>query len=175
MQVGKFMSIEKYITRIIEREGGFVDHPSDKGGPTKFGITLTTLSEWRKKDVSKDDVNNLQTAEAYEIYKTKYLLNSGINNIADDHLKALMLDAAVNHGISRAVKFLQEALKIQQDGVIGPVTIQCANAASIPLLKLKYLAIRIRFYGAIITDNPTQAVFAKGWLNRSAELLEELI
>ena len=51
------MSIEKYIATIIEREGGFVDNPSDKGGATKYGVTLNTLSEYMGKECTVDDLS----------------------------------------------------------------------------------------------------------------------
>jgi|GEM_PF-4548155 len=44
------------IDRLIDREGGFVDHPADRGGPTKYGITLRTLSKWRGYPCSREDV-----------------------------------------------------------------------------------------------------------------------
>ena len=36
------MTAEKIIEGILGKEGGYVDHPSDKGGPTRWGITQTT-------------------------------------------------------------------------------------------------------------------------------------
>ena len=42
------MTAQKIIDGIIKREGGYVNNPTDRGGPTKFGITLTTLGVWRE-------------------------------------------------------------------------------------------------------------------------------
>ena len=33
------MDVDQLIDAVIDREGGYVDHPADKGGPTRFGIT----------------------------------------------------------------------------------------------------------------------------------------
>ena len=169
------MSIEKYIADVIAREGGYVNHPDDAGGPTKFGITLKTLADWRSHEVDASDVEALGVDEAYQIYKQNYLIGPGINNISDDKLKALMFDTAVHCGAVRAVKFLQEAIGARQDGVIGPVTIQLINNMIPLVVRVKYLSLRIRYNGAIISADPTQAVFAKGWSNRVGDLLEKLI
>ena len=167
------MSIEKYIVNIINREGGFVDHPDDKGGATKYGITLKTLADWRNTNITADDIKSLHVEEAYKIYKENYLVKSGIINIKDYKLQAIMLDTAINSGVSQSVKFLQQALGIKDDGIIGSVTIQCANAAILEPLRRKYIGLRIRFLGRLITKNPSQAIFAAGWLNRCCDLLEE--
>ncbi len=170
------MSIEKYIATIIEREGGYVDHPDDKGGPTKFGITLKTLQEIKGSQMNAADIAELSPEDAYKIYKENYLVKPGIINIKDYKLQALMLDAAINHGASRAIKFLQKILCVQEDGIIGSITIQMANSFSNPdLLRKKYICARIKFYGAIVNKDHTQAVFIEGWLNRSCDLLETLV
>lgn len=170
------MSIEKYIATIIEREGGYVDHPADRGGPTKFGITLKTLRDFRMPaSTTAKDVEDLSPEEAYQIYKQNYLVKPGIHNIADYGLQALMLDTAVHSGPGRAIKILQQALGIKDDGIIGSVTIQCANALEPSILRRKYLSSRIRYIGGIITSDPTQAVFARGWMNRCGDLLETLV
>lgn len=170
------MSIEKYIATIIEREGGYVDHPADSGGPTKYGVTLDTLANWRGCEVTAEDVSSLIIEEAYKIYKQNYLVKPGLGNITDYRLQALMLDAAIHHGAGQAIKFLQQILQIKDDGVMGAITIQVANNfASIELLRKKYLGQRIRFIGRLITKRSYQSVFAEGWLNRMADLLEELI
>ena len=33
------VDVHGLIDALIDREGGFVDHPADSGGPTCFGIT----------------------------------------------------------------------------------------------------------------------------------------
>ena len=169
------MSIEKYFATIIEREGGFVDNPSDKGGATKYGVTLNTLSEYMGKECTVDDIKNLPVDTAYKIFKDRYFIKSGIVNIRDYNLQAIMLDTAVNSGEGRAVKLLQQALGIKDDGIIGAVTIQFANAAMIEPLRKKYMSLRIRFLGRIIEKDHTQATFAAGWLNRCGDLLETLV
>ena len=71
------------IGEIIKREGGFVDHPSDRGGPTKFGITLRTLRAWRGQPVTREDVRTLTKAEARQIYAERYIQSPKIDQIAD--------------------------------------------------------------------------------------------
>lgn len=169
------MSIEKYISKIIEREGSYVNHPEDKGGATKYGITLKIYAAWSGEFVTNDDIENLTVEEAYKIYKQEYLIKPGIHNIIDYKLQALMLDAAINHGASQAIKFLQQVLNIEDDGIIGAVTIQTANNfSSMDILRKKYLGKRIVFYGKIINRDYSQVVFIVGWLNRAADLLVEL-
>ena len=40
---------DRIIDGLIVAEGGYVDHPADRGGPTKYGITRKTLAAWRKR------------------------------------------------------------------------------------------------------------------------------
>ena len=54
--------IEALITRVIEREGGYVNHPADAGGPTRYGITLAALHDWRRAPVGAADADHLATA-----------------------------------------------------------------------------------------------------------------
>ena len=49
---------------VLRHEGGYVDHPRDPGGATNRGITIATLSIWRGKQVTKQDVRDLSLAEA---------------------------------------------------------------------------------------------------------------
>ena len=48
--------LQTLIAELIQREGGYVDDPDDRGGPTKYGITLATLQAWRHTPVSAADV-----------------------------------------------------------------------------------------------------------------------
>ena len=66
---------EKIIKNIIRREGGFVNHPADKGGATKYGITQATLGSWRglKRNATVAEVQSLLQSEAEQIYYKNYI------------------------------------------------------------------------------------------------------
>jgi lysozyme family protein len=168
------MTDEDIIGGIIKREGGFVDNPADPGGATKYGITLRTLENWRGYKINAADVEALTEAEAWKIYRRRYLEDTHIEKIPNAELRAVVLDAAVNHGPGTAVAMLQRALGVTDDGILGPNTL-----AAIPYLEprrvaIRQLAQRARFYGKIIAADHSQAVFAGGWANRLAELMESV-
>lgn len=145
--------IEEAITAILKREGGYVDCADDKGGPTNFGVTQTTLADWRGHPVSKEDVRALTETEARAIYRKNYITNPGFDKITDERLFNLVVDCAVNHGVERARNWYSELPRDESAYV-------------------KLLARRIRFYGQIISKNPSQSVFASGWLSRVSEFVE---
>jgi lysozyme family protein len=167
------MTPSQIIDDLLVREGGFVDHPDDKGGPTNFGITQATLAEWRSRPVTVDDVRNLTVGEAREIYGQLYIMGPGFLAIIDSQVRGLAVDCAVNHGPKRAVQLLQEAARVFTDGVLGPATEAAINRMTPSVLYRRMCAARVRLYGTIITKDPSQAVFAAGWANRVATFIEQ--
>lgn len=168
------MTDEDVLREILEREGGFVDDPLDKGGATNHGITQATLSAWRGKPVSVEDVKNLDVAEARSILRDRYLAKPGIDKLASPELRAAVLDWSVNSGPVNAIKGLQRAVDVPEDGVMGPLTIRSANAENGRKLAVLVHCQRLKFLGRLITDKPTQAKFAAGWLARVSEQIEAL-
>tara|TARA_B100000700_G_C15038220_1_gene853878 strand:+ start:2252 stop:2761 length:510 start_codon:yes stop_codon:yes gene_type:complete len=167
------MNADTIIDAIIRREGGYVDHPADRGGPTNHGITQQTLAEWRGHSVSADDVRRLSRDEAREIYAERYFTAPKFDHIEHPPLAALVVDCGVNHGPGRAARWLQHAASVTADGVLGPITLGAVNAADGAALYRRVLAKRARFYGRLITGNPSQGAFAAGWANRLSEFIEE--
>ena len=159
------------ISGILRREGGFVDHPADRGGPTNFGITLGTLAEWRGTDATRDDVEALTEQEAREIYQALYVTRPGFDGIADAHLRAQVIDSGVLHGTGRAARWLQQAAGVGVDGAVGPITLGAVNGADADMLGRKFAVTRIRKIGRIVSRDHSQAVFALGWLRRATEFL----
>jgi lysozyme family protein len=159
------------IDEVIHREGGFVDHPDDRGGPTNFGITLATLAAWRGAAVTRADVEALTKDEARKIYERDYVEKPGFAKIADERLRGQLVDAGVLSGPKAAIKMLQRALKVDDDGVLGAITL--ATIANVPAdaLRRRMAVERIRFLGRLVTDKPNQAVFCAGWMNRATEFL----
>ena len=76
-------------------------------------------------------------------------------------------------GRKRAVRLLQEVAGVPVDGILGPVSLTAINEFDTNYLFKGMLAERCRFYGRLITKDPTQAVFAAGWANRLADFIEE--
>lgn len=159
------------IGEIIRREGGFVDHPSDKGGPTKFGITLQTLRRWRGRPVTREDVRALTRAEARQIYDERYIRKPKFDRIADARLREHVIDCGVLSGPRTAAKWLQRAAGVTDDGAIGPLTLAAVNGGDAHALSTRVAVLRIRSMGRIITRNHSQAAFALGWLRRATQFL----
>jgi lysozyme family protein len=152
------------VSWLLQQEGGFVNHPSDPGGATKYGITLDTLSRWRKKPVEPDDVKILDVKEAMAIYKEWYW-----DKVQGDKLphglSFVVFDCAVNQGTDRAARFLQEVLHVTVDGVIGPKTIAMISKFPLDFVIKDFQIRRINHYIGL----PHYSQFGKGWLRRVLE------
>jgi lysozyme family protein len=167
---------DEAIDAVIEREGGFVDHPADRAGGTKFGVTMQTLSRWRGAPATREDVRNLSVATARNIYRSYYIAEPGFRAIANETVRALVFDSAVHHGVGGAVRLIQRALRFplpEQDGVFGPKTRAAVSAADPAALYRGIVAERAKKFGVIITSDPSQSVFAAGWMNRLAGWIEQ--
>jgi lysozyme family protein len=167
------MTSDQILDHLIAAEGGFVDNPNDRGGCTKYGITLATLRDWRgDSTVDCDAVRDLTEAEAREIYRDRYMERPRLSELPAE-LQALMVDSAVQHGRRRAIQWLQEAAGTTADGIIGPVTLEVVHDANRRGLYRRVLARRAVFYGEIISNDHSQAVFAEGWMRRLRPFIEE--
>jgi len=169
-------TIKDTIDHIIQTEGGYVDHPNDSGGPTKYGITLATLEDYRGHKLDKSAVESLKKEEAFEIYEGKYVIAPGFNQIDDPNLCFMVVDAGVHSGPQRAAKWLQKSVGAVDDGIVGPATLKAVNVISTAGQTRKlFIAQRIRFLGRLIERDHKQAVFAAGWFNRISEQIEKMV
>ena len=176
------MTINDMLADILSKEGGFVNHPDDKGGATNFGITHKTLSGYLNKTVSVDDVKSLKIETAKEIYKKQYYQQPKIDRLPTE-LQPFLFDAAVNHGSRRAIKFLQNVCNqynfgpIDSDGLVGPNTCKKATACYTALNDWMMVALveeRQKFYVDIVDRNPRQSVFLKGWFHRAKSFMPDI-
>lgn len=169
----------------LGHEGGFVDHPADRGGPTNKGVTLKTWRAFlRAKDVglreAADDeldarfpIKNLTDDQVAEVYFQGYWQPAKCGKLPNEAIAALTFDAAINHGPRRAMRMLQAAAWLpakQCDGVWGPTTAAAvAKAGEDPIgFADDFLLARERFYRWLVEDDPSQGVFLRGWMNRLA-------
>ena len=166
--------VDEMVDTILRHEGGYVNHPNDRGGATNFGVTQKTLESWRKAPVSIEDVKNLTVEEARLIYKTNYFLGPKLDKLPVA-IQPQMFDMSINHGAGRAIKILQKTVNTYVptsiDGGIGPQTIKntnkCIELYSAKKLNNKMVDNRILFFESIVRNNESQRVFLKGWIKRA--------
>lgn len=165
------------IADVIRREGGYVDNPADRGGPTNMGITRQALATWRGTPVTADDVRELTREEAASIYRTRYYEQPNID-ILHERIRPELFDMSVNHGPANAVRMLQQVLNeagfgpLQVDGLIGPRTIDAATRAEQAMGDYLVNALvdeRLFFYRRLVARRPSQRVFLRGWVKRAEQ------
>jgi len=164
--------IDAIIDAILLREGGYVVHPSDRGGPTKYGITLLALETWRGAPVTADDVRDLSMDEARQILRERYVEAPGLQTLGFGAvLMEQLIDHAVLSGPRTAIKDLQMILDVPADGVIGPVTRAAARGYPSQRLAIELVKQRVERLVGIVHHDPTQVVFLRGWVARALSFL----
>ena len=145
------------INGICGKKTGFVNHPEDPGGLTKYGIC--------QRANPTVDVNDLNLAQAMQIYRDNYWNPNRLDQLPDK-VAMVVFDTAVNHGVTTAAKFLQKAVGIQQTGLVRALTIAAAQNADQKTVIEDILKSREDLYRSIVQRNPRQSVFFNGWMNR---------
>ncbi len=152
---------------IFRHEGGFVNHPADPGGATKYGITRRTLARWRGVRLWRlpvRTVRRLQRREAAAIYRAWYW-----RPIFGDDLPAgvdlAVFDFAVNSGWKRAVKALQAVLRVRRDGFVGPKTLRAIEQAGAREAVRRLCRHRLSWLQRL----RTWRTFRRGWTRRVRE------
>lgn len=163
--------IDQMLADVLVREGGYVDHVHDRGSCTNFGITIQTLSDWRDRPVTCQDVRHLTQAEALEIYREFYVRRPGFMQITDERLRYVLVDFGIHSGPRTAIRALQAAIGVTPDGVLGPKTIAAVDAADAADVYRRVLRARMSYLAGILQRDPSQRVFAAGWVRRLAEFV----
>jgi lysozyme family protein len=157
------MDFATAVKHVLLSEGGFTDHPLDPGRETMYGITKAVA----KEAGYAGDMRQLPLDLAKKIYKAQYW-----DKVRADELppaiRYAVFDAAVNSGIRQSTIWLQRALKVTDDGVIGPKTLAAAHAAQPDALRMRILAQRLRF----LTNLNTFGAFGRGWTRRVCDIME---
>lgn len=142
---------------------GYVNDPDDAGGETKYGIA---------QNATKKVVRDMNLEDAMVHYYNNYWLFSNCN-LMPLKLALIHFDGCVNHGVKQASKFLQRALGVEDDGVVGARTLDMINSLDDRQIVEVIDSIaeqRNDFYRRIVERKPTQQKFLKGWLKRINEV-----
>jgi lysozyme family protein len=151
------MNFIEAFNRLIKNEGGYVNNPADPGGETNWGIS--------KRSYPNVDIKHLTREGAAQIYMRDFW---DVLGEADPAIKFQVFDFAVNSGVQTAIRKLQAAIGVADDGHWGP-----ASAARLAVMDkndvlLRLLGKRLRFMASLTTWQ----TFGKGWANRIAEQLD---
>ena len=151
----------------------YTNDKNDKGGPTKYGITLAT---WRKVGydkngdgkINEEDVKLLTNEDYNRVFKNNFWDACQADSINDQSVANMLVDFAYNSGISRASKYIQKIVGATVDGIIGTKTIGKINSykfgqkALFETLKKE----RIKYLKKIGVGS--QEIYLKGWLRRDS-------
>lgn len=159
------MNFDQAFDKLLGHEGEFVDHPSDPGGATRWGVTERVA----RANGYTGDMREFPVEQAKAIYRKQYWEPLRCDGMPSA-LRFTLFDAAVNSGVKQATKWLQRSLDVGDDGVLGPLTLDAAQRASGLKLALRMNAERLDF----MTSLPTWSSFGKGWARRIADNLKGL-
>ena len=160
-----FFEMESYkkiiLKTINEFEGGSLLHTvtGDVGGTTRYGIS--------QRAYPGIDLSKITLDEAIEIYKIDYYDKLKLDQVLNDSVRWKIFDIAVNMGVGRACKIVQEAIGVPVDGLIGSVTLTAINFSDPELLLKKIEKLQIYHYAIICRANEIQYKFLKGWNRRA--------
>ena len=152
---------EEALAHVLKYEGGYVNHPADPGGMTNLGVTKRVWEEWTGRPATEADMRALTPAMVSPLYKKRYW-----DAVRGDDLPSgvdfCVFDCAVNAGVGRASRFLQQTVGVTADGQIGPKTLEAVTAVPADQIIEKFCDLREAHYKSLSTF----ATFGKGWMRR---------
>lgn len=159
--------IEKYGIFCRSWEGGWSNHPNDKGGATMKGVTYATFCDFRKaKGLQKPtllDLKNISDKEWNAILRWHTWDKAHLDQINDEWVAYLLADCVWMSGAGY-LKRVQSALGLKPDGIIGPKSIAKINSMDGSILFTALWNQREAHFRKIGVGS--NADFLKGWLRR---------
>lgn len=155
---------------VLQHEGGYVNDPRDPGGMTNLGVTKRAWEAWVGYTVNEEFMRKLTPEKVKPFYKAQYWdkikgddLPSGVDYAA--------YDLAVNSGVGRAAKYLQQIAGVTADGAIGPRSMAAILACDPTETADAICDMRLDFLKKL----PTFETYGKGWSRRVAEVKEKAL
>ncbi|MFH1320439.1 MAG: glycosyl hydrolase 108 family protein [Bacteroidota bacterium] len=166
----------KAFTKTLHDEGGYSNHPADRGGETNWGITSLTLEIAKRQGWVKQSqtIKSLTQEESQIIYYEMYWKPLKLDEVLNGLISSEIFDTAVNMGTTAAIRIVQRSLNflgesLIEDGIIGFNTLSRLNFWSKKDPQCLFICLNgfqfIR-YVEITELNPSQRVFFRGWTKR---------
>ncbi|WP_326525849.1 glycoside hydrolase family 108 protein [Sphingomonas sp.] len=174
------MDIDDLIDAVIGREGGYSNHPADRGGPTRWGVTERVA----RTHGYSGDMRHFPRDQAAAVYRRLYWLRPAYDRVASraPAIAAELFDTGVNMGPAVATGFLQRALNalnrgagdfadVVADGQVGPRTLAALDGflkvrgrAGERVLLKAIEALQGERYVRLAETRPANEAFLYGWL-----------
>lgn len=168
-------TFEFALALVLKHEGGHVNDKRDPGGETNLGISdrrdgrIDGMADVDGDGLPDVRIANLTAVQAAVIYRRDYWDACKCDQLPAP-LAVFLFDTAVNCGNRAAVRMLQRALGVKDDGVIGPVTIAMCKAADAQKAAVRFADARMNHYRSL----PTFGVYGKGWTRRVQDVLQQI-
>lgn len=156
--------------KILKWEGGFVNDPSDKGGATNKGVTLST---WRAcgydkdgdGDIDCDDIKLLSVDDATTVLKKYFWDRWKADGILNQSVANILVDWVWGSG-KWGIVIPQRILYLKEDGIVGNNTLNAVNNIDPAKFHAQIKQAREKFFNDIVEKDESQERFIEGWLNR---------
>lgn len=153
------LAFDRAVAFLIDRLEGGAKVITDSGGVTRFGISQRAYPDL-------EDIEHLPRGVAEALYLRDYWTPVRGDSL-EPGLALLLFDAAVNAGVSQAVKLLQRVLVVEDDGRMGPVTLGAVQGYRfVSELRARYCEIRLRTYEELARNKPHYQQYLFGWRMR---------
>ena len=169
------MSFEKALEKVLVREGGYVNNPVDRGGPTNKGITIHTLSDYIGRTASIEEIQYIEDSTVEDIYRAKYWDKLALDFIDYEPLAHALFDQAINRGVRQVAKEIQRLVNVKDDGFVGALTLAAINEKLGRDLTVEFVKKSQLYYCRLVKNDPSQSIFLDGWMKRTHELLEGVV
>ena len=176
----------RLIEELIEREGGYGNDPTDRGGETMYGITLKTA----RAHGYQGEMALLPYEMAFHIYQSTYWAPLKLDEVSQhsETLTEQLFDFGINSGVPRAAKALQTTLNVMNnrqtlfadlnaDGIFGSRTLTALEQflahrkrKGLQVLTESVRGLRIAFCINIAVNDESQEKYQFGWITRIVEL-----
>ena len=156
---------DKCFDLVIVNEGGYVDNKLDPGGATNWGCTQAVWEGYIGHKVSVDDMKALTKEDVKPLYKKRYW-DAIHGDAIPSGLDYCLFDCAINSGVNRSAKIIQEIVGVFADGAIGNNTVSAITQLN-PVTAINEFCDKRQ---AFLESLKTFPVFGKGWSKRVSEV-----
>lgn len=156
------MNFDEAFQKLLGHEGKYVNHPDDPGQETMWGITHDTA----RRNGYLGDMAAMPVEVAKQIAKRCYWDAVSADSLPDG-VRFDVFDGAYNSGPTQAIKWLQRAIWVDDDGKVGPRTLMAAGTYNPAAIVARYNGHRLD----MLNDLKTWQSFGRGWTQRVAENL----